>query len=383
MKMGTPGFVGERLREGREARGLSAITLAELSGVTRSAIAYYENGTNSPQLEVIDRIARVLNLPIAFFIRPVANELHSPVFYRSLSSATKAARLRGARRLAWLEQIVAYLSQLVLFPKPNFPDVGAGRSWSALAESDIEHLAIQVRRYWGLGDGPISNITLLMENNGAFVTRIEVDARTLDAFSTWSSSQEGIPFIATASDKHAAARSRLDIAHELGHMILHRGLPRTVISEPANFRLIEHQAQLFGCAFLAPATSFPIDFVSPNLDALPTLKLKWRISVGMMIHRASDLGLFSTDQAKRLWISYNRRGWRSREPLDDSLPIEEPKLVRRAFEVVIERRVRSREDVLARLSLSRQDVEELAGLPYGYLDDESPYVEATKILGGR
>jgi transcriptional regulator with XRE-family HTH domain len=48
---GTPGFVGDRLREAREARGLSAVSLADLLGITRQAISLYESGhhgTNSP-----------------------------------------------------------------------------------------------------------------------------------------------------------------------------------------------------------------------------------------------------------------------------------------------------------------------------------------------
>ena len=39
MKLGTPGFVGPRLREAREGRGLTAMSLAELLGITRSAIS--------------------------------------------------------------------------------------------------------------------------------------------------------------------------------------------------------------------------------------------------------------------------------------------------------------------------------------------------------
>ena len=55
MKLGTPGFVGPRLREAREGRGLTAMSLAELLGITRSAISYYEKGTTSPQPDVMER----------------------------------------------------------------------------------------------------------------------------------------------------------------------------------------------------------------------------------------------------------------------------------------------------------------------------------------
>ena len=47
--------------------------------------------------------------------------------------------------------------------------------------SEIEEIATDVRRFWNLGDGPISNVTLLLENNGAIVTRTEMGADNLDA----------------------------------------------------------------------------------------------------------------------------------------------------------------------------------------------------------
>ena len=39
-------------------------------------------------------------------------------------------------------------------------------------------------------------------------------------------------------------------------------------------------------------------------------------------------------QTKSLWINYNRRGWRKKEPLDNELPSEAPRLIRPCFEVI-------------------------------------------------
>ena len=108
---GTPGFVGARLREAREARGLTAISLAEILSVSRSAVSLYELGEATPQPEVMRKIVGVLNLPDAFFLLAADDTLAAEtIFYRSMSSATKGARLRGERRYGWLKKVVDRLS---------------------------------------------------------------------------------------------------------------------------------------------------------------------------------------------------------------------------------------------------------------------------------
>ena len=70
MPVGSPGFVGNRLREAREARQMTAATLAELIGVTPAGISVYERGHNTPSPDVLNRIAKALRFKTAFFFRP-------------------------------------------------------------------------------------------------------------------------------------------------------------------------------------------------------------------------------------------------------------------------------------------------------------------------
>ena len=71
MRLGTPQFIGERLREAREARGMTQITLGELLGITNRAISQYEKGLASPHPEVMKNIPDKLNLPAQFFFTPL------------------------------------------------------------------------------------------------------------------------------------------------------------------------------------------------------------------------------------------------------------------------------------------------------------------------
>src|SRR5688500_7643547 len=120
------GFVAGRLRQAREARGLSLVALADLAGVSSAAISQYEKGQHTPRPETFELLAKRLNLPPTFFLRP---EVITPVeqhrlFYRSMSSATKQARTRAGRRLEWFKEIVGYFEQFFDLPEPSVPDFG-------------------------------------------------------------------------------------------------------------------------------------------------------------------------------------------------------------------------------------------------------------------
>ena len=188
MPAGTPGFVGSRLREAREARLLRGGDLAEMVGVTKSAISSYERGHSSPSPEVLDRIAQSLNFKYGFFLRPqedTGDSRPQTVFERSRTSATKLTRMRARHRQGWLREIVQYISEFVELPAPDLPHVESDSYWPSLSPEDIEGIARKTRRWWKLGDGPISNVTLLAEKHGAIVTMVRMDAPNLDAFSTW------------------------------------------------------------------------------------------------------------------------------------------------------------------------------------------------------
>jgi Zn-dependent peptidase ImmA (M78 family)/transcriptional regulator with XRE-family HTH domain len=369
VKTGTPGFIGARLREARLARGLTAIALADQLGVHRSAVSHYERGEQTPRPEVMRQIEAVLDLPAQYFWRVPAPERKRILFWRSISAATKSARVTAQSRYVWLEEIVRYLREYVNFPEVNFPDFATPKRPAHISAEMIEELALHTRRFWKLGNGAISNVVWLLENNGAIITRTKLEANTLDAFSEWHPS-ENVPYFILGADKNVAARSRFDIAHELGHVVLHRHIEAACVGRDTDHSLMERQANRFAGAFLLPEEAFASDFFSASLDTFQALKPKWGVSIQLMVHRAHDLDLISDEQAKRLWINCTRRGWRITEPLDDRLPVEEPRLLRRALEMLITERVQTRAQILSALPYSIGDIEELAGLREGFLTEK-------------
>lgn len=60
-------MISKRLREARETAGLSQEALSELTIISRSGVANYEAGRFCPSFVWVDRLAKALNYPTAYF----------------------------------------------------------------------------------------------------------------------------------------------------------------------------------------------------------------------------------------------------------------------------------------------------------------------------
>ena len=265
---------------------------------------------------VLEEISKVLKLPVDFFVSERSHDYlisESPIFYRKLTSATKAVRARAERRYEWLQDISYYLGEFIEFPDVNFPTFDVPNDPNKISDSMIEDLAKQTRRFWGLGDGPISNIVWLLENNGTIIGRYAFEANALDAFSQNFSYKQGEnqfyrPHIILGSDKGSGSRSRFDAAHELGHLIIHKNISTNIFRDSRFHGIIEAQANRFSGAFLFPRESFFQEASFVSLDSLRTLKSRWKLSIAMMLYRAKDLSLVAEEEYQNLRINLARRG---------------------------------------------------------------------------
>lgn len=362
MARGVIGFGGSRLREAREARGLTGVSLAELADISGAQISQYESGKRTPPPEVVQKLAQSLNLPIAFFLRDGANpEAH--LAFRSLSAATKAARTKERRRFEWLVLISDFVREYARLPSVDFPPTPTVESPLELEDDEIEDAAGRVRDYWEVGQGPVPDLIGLLEQHGAIVSRFQLGADKLDAYSGWV---DDVPYVVLSADKRAAVRTSYDAAHELGHLILHRGAGNDALSSTVRVKELERQANVFAGAFLLPAEAFAGELLVPTLDAFLSIKPKWMVSVGAMIKRAGSLDLINEQQERRLWIAYRRR-WGRREPFDDELRPEEAAVLRSAFELSCESGRLSIASIRTGLPYADGDIEQLAGLPRRFL----------------
>jgi Zn-dependent peptidase ImmA (M78 family)/transcriptional regulator with XRE-family HTH domain len=379
MKIGTPGFVKERLTQARQARGLNGTELADLIGVTPQSVSQYERGKQTPSPEMLSMISDKLNIPASYFMRETETTERNPIFWRGRSTATRAARDRAEIRLIWLREIIDYLTDFFDFPVLDLPELELPRDFREIDTELLEAAASFVRSHWRVGDSAMPDLLLEMENNGIILSRVFVGAEKLDAFSQWSDKYK-IPFVMLGRDKSSACRQRFDAAHELAHVVLHRAVDPKRLNSAADYKILEDQAHYFASALLMPAESFSNDLYAPTLDAMLSIKERWRVSVAAMIKRCEALDIISDDGARRLWINYNRRGWRIVEPFDGKIEKERPRLLRRSMTMLLSEQEQSVAQVLAAVPLTPKDIEELCDLDVGTLTGDRADARAMPIL---
>ena len=369
MRSGTPGFRGERLVQARDSRGLTQVALAQLISRNSSSISRWEGGAQSPEPQALEALAGALDVPVAFFLRPLQGGA-APMFFRSMASSTQSLRKRTRARLRWAQEIVLSLQEWVNLPEVNVPCLEDVTDYREIGDAAIETMANRCRAVWELGAGPIADLLLVLENAGVVVIKDEVGSVKMDGLSNWSTA-DNRPYVLIARDKDTCVRSRMDAAHELGHLVLHRGLEPKVLNNSADFREIERQAFDFAGAFLMPAESFPAEVWTPSLNAFLALKERWKTSIAAMIKRCAKLHMLSEEYERRLWKHYSSRGWRKSEPLDDRLVVENPRLLSRSVRLLVEENVRDRKALLSEFRLHGPDVEALCRLGGGYMTADS------------
>jgi Zn-dependent peptidase ImmA (M78 family)/DNA-binding XRE family transcriptional regulator len=363
MRQGVSGFQGARLTQAREGRGMTQTMLASLIGRSSGAISRWEKGDQFPESEALDSLERQLVVPASWFLRAMVDYGSRPYFFRSKAAITRMARNIAKTRLEYLSEASQVLQEWVEWPLVNVPSMDA-KDYLKIRDEDIETIALDLRRHWRLGTGPISDMVLMMENAGVVVSREEIGYTNMDGVSKWFDCDDR-PYIFLSRDKANSVRQRFDAAHELGHIVLHRHLDDVEFN--ARYAEVERQANLFAGAFLLPAESFAAEVATPSLETFSAMKPRWKVSIGAMVSRAKQLEIISDDYATRLWKNYSARGWRRGEPGDDKVAFEETRLMRRAIALLIDEGGFDRARIVSEIGLFPADIERLGGLPENYL----------------
>lgn len=376
--MGGKYFNGERLKIARMWRNLSATQLADLTGFSRQTISMLENGKlMNPEFATVQKLSEKLEFPITFFLEETKINLNeSTTFFRSLLTTNKKYRVEQEEKIKFIAIVYNMLSEYLEFEKVNLPQIPTNAT--------PQEAANILREYWGLGNRPIENIVYLVESNGLIVTDFETATGDVDAFSHKITSDDMETYlIGYSKNKRTAARIHFDVAHEIGHILLHNWHEDLECIDKEEFKEIELQAHAFASAFLLPEDEFRKD-VSPyatNLAYYTELKKTWKVSIAAMIRRAKDLDIITADDYSRLMRNMQKQGIRKIEPLDDELVTAEPSLLRQAIKILFDQKVFTPNEFLEELSreygltLYHKDIETLLGLKKGTFEEkENPKI---------
>jgi len=337
----TPGvFNPTRLAIARKRRGLTKGELASKLKLTPRAITAYETAEYPPSDETLSRIAHLLDFPVSFFAKEDVDELElDAVSFRSLSKMTARQRDMAKSQGTLAVDLARWMDKRFELPACNLPDLSH--------ESNPEVAADYVRQHWGIGQQPVRNMIHLLEAKGVRVFSISVDAREVDAFSTWKGD---VPYIFLNGYK-STEHSRFDAAHELCHLVMHKhGAPTG--------RQAEQEANKFASAFLMPRGSVlahvPRFF---TVAELRRLKKNWTVSLAALNHRLHELKLLTDWHYTNLCIEISKRGYRVNEP--DSAPRETSLVLPKLFASLYEQDGLTRSRIAEELGLSVTELESL------------------------
>jgi Zn-dependent peptidase ImmA (M78 family) len=211
-------------------------------------------------------------------------------------------------------------------------------------QENVAVIARLVRSTWLIPPGPIRNVIRTIEDSGGIVVTIDFGTRQADAISEWV---EPLPplFLINSNSDITGDRLRLTLAHEIGHIVMHR------FPSP----LMEDEANRFAAEFLMPAREIKPSLYALSFAKLMDLKSQWKVSMAALIQRAGDLKTVTPSQKRYMFINLGKRGWRLREPEETDIALERPALMQELIKAHIEQLGYSPEQMAEALMLLRED----------------------------
>lgn len=363
-------FNGERLRIARLWRDISTNEMADKIGVKRQTISMYENGKlKNPDIITIQKISECLQFPLKFFIEDFNVDMEkTTTYFRSLLTTNKRYIGEQESKVEFISVIYEFLKEYLDFEPLDLPHIPE--------DCTPEEAATILRKHWKLGEKPIDNLVYIVESHGLVVTDFDTNTGDVDAYSHKISCDGTETYlIGYSKNKNAAARIHFDLAHELGHILLHDwNEDLSDISKEA-FKELENQANDFAASFLMPENEFKAD-IGNYANKLPyyvELKKRWKVSIAAMIRRSYSLGLIGNDEYQRMMRNMQKQGIRKVEPLDDILVTARPSLLKQAVGILLNQNVFTPREFMDELSseygltLNAEDLEKLLGLSKGTL----------------
>jgi len=305
-------FNPDLLRVARQARGLSQAELHTQSGVSQSTISKLESGLSEPMEDVLQKLAQALRYPPTLFFEPdqiVGLPISVHPQYRKRASV-------GQRSLAQLEAEMN-LRLMHIRRLLRSLEYRAEREMPRMDIDDYEspeQIAEFVRRTWMIPNGPLRNLVDAVERAGCIVIHSDFDGRSVDGV---TQRVPGLPPCIFLNRNMPADRQRFTLAHEVGHIVMHR------VPTPD----MEQEANEFASALLMPARDIRASLTGGlTLGRLGALKLEWRVSMAALVFRARRLGVISEYENRQAWSRTLAR-YRTKEPVQFDLPLELPSIL--------------------------------------------------------
>jgi len=294
--------IGGKVREARDALGLTQHQLAEAVELSRDAILSIEGGTRKVKADELWRIARELERPFAYFLQSGGQQDLAVVAWRGGQTVTPDVR----RAELWLRRhFDDYQSLARILEVDVAPEVSAEVDLRTGLVVDQARLAAQAERSrHKLDDQPVPDVAEHLEH----CVRVPVFGRNID-----DADFCGMLVISPDMDAAAmlvngrllASRRNFTMAHEYGHLVwkLKRSEPTADVFYRCPEETEEEMfANAFAAQFLAPDDSIregaaQINVSSDHPDGIMRLAAGFGVSFQMMTYRLQNLGILGKQEA--------------------------------------------------------------------------------------
>lgn len=302
----------ERLELARRYRGWTKAELAGRADMSSYHLSNIFNDRIRFTEADAERLAFVTEFPIGFLAAPAPQSVTDQFTFRKLSKMPRALYMRVQSEFSMLLETVDRLTGMTrAMPEAKWLEGIAPRIDPS--PSDIERIAMETRTVWEQSaHGPIKALMRNMERSGVLVVPM--------ASPVEDSSGDGVSCPAAPHSHNVVGyfptgkpgdRERFTLAHELGHLVLHR------FRRPSDDAQAEFEAHRFAGALLMPEEDARASISRhTTLDQYANLKADWGISIAALISRGASLGILDADRVRSLRIQMANRHWNRVEPVE-------------------------------------------------------------------
>jgi Zn-dependent peptidase ImmA (M78 family)/DNA-binding XRE family transcriptional regulator len=280
--------------------------------VTKQAIWKYENGKANPSPSVLSKLASALGVSASYLLTESSVKVEFIAYRKGAYLLERDRQVLKSSIEQALEDRVRVMDLVGQSDASKIPI----KAFRVDRIEDAEEAAEKMREKWQLGLDPVQNATATLEENSICVMNIEANEDFDGISALVYDNEERLKTAALVTRSGIAGeRQRLNLTHELGHLVLE--VNESVDEERAAFR--------FGAAFLAPASKVYQEVGEKRaliqLEEFILLKRQFGLSIQALIYRLHDLDIINDSYYSQLFAGINRYGWKKKEP--EEWPFEE------------------------------------------------------------
>jgi len=298
------GSLAAKLKTARQLTGMStravAVKLAPRFSISHATIANYESGRTIPPIDVLAALADLYERPLNWFLE--RGKSLTGVQYRNAKSRLRISDLQTfeAEVQRWIDGYLALEGRMKRPLLPTVPEFGDKATLNPI------NLALEVRRHLGFREDAdaIPSVVDVLEKFGIRVIENPTDL-SIDGLAA----KYGHEYVVVLNSTVPSDRSRLNAAHELGHVLY-----GDCDNDDPTSKALETRAFLFASHFLISGSQLKEAFKGKSMVRLIQFKERFGISLAAMVYRAERHGFITKQEARSLWIAFAERNWRTREP---------------------------------------------------------------------